>query len=87
MESLLTIGLDQTRFIIHDTEFFLLLPSLYRIEKNFTYFFVNFLSSMLYSSGLYTIDRKKKIKNIEKLVFANQIAVNLARDVAQLCEI
>lgn len=74
MESLLTIGLDQRRFIIHYTEFLLLLLSLSNRKKLYLLFRTFLFICVLYSSILYRIDQKKKLKTLKrKLTFKNFI--------------
>lgn len=66
MESLLTIGLDQRRFIIHYTEFLLLLLSLSNRKKLYLLFRTFLFIYVLYSSILYRIDQKKKLKTLKR---------------------
>lgn len=68
MESLLTIGLDQRRFIIHYTEFLLLLLSLSNRKKLYLLFRTFLFICVLYSSILYRIDQKKKLKTFKNFI-------------------
>lgn len=66
MESLLTIGLDQRRFIIHYTEFLLLLLSLSNRKKLYLLFRTFLFICVLYSIILYRIDQEKKLKTLKR---------------------